>query len=275
MARVASRSGDNEGVTSLDLLDRARFARDAATRAAAIVRPMQAGIKAREKVDGSGPVTEADLASERSILAELLEHYPDEPIVSEETRAAPQIASGPVWCVDPLDGTREYSQGRHDYAVMIGLLVNGQPAAGAVALPGDDLVVWGAIGHGAFVGDTPITLEPVTRLEDATVIHSRSHVSIRLAGIIERLAPKKTVAAGSAGYKAAQLLTGVAHVYIHPNRGTMWWDSVAPAAIVLAAGGMFTDAQCEPIRYDGDLEHRFGLLFAVPGLEPALEERLG
>lgn len=257
-----------------DLLARARFARDAATRAAAIVRAMQSGIEASEKPEGRGPVTAADHASERAILSELHQRYPGEPIVSEESRAVAQIASGPVWCVDPLDGTREYSQGRHDYAVLIGLLIDGAPVAGAVALPAEDLVVWGAVGHGAFLGDSPLQLYPVTRLEDATVIHSRSHIGPRLAGILDALAPKRTVAAGSAGYKAAQLLTGGAHVYIHPSGGTMWWDSVAPAAILLAVGGTFADASGEPIRYEGGLEHRGGLLFAVPGIEPALRERL-
>jgi len=189
--------------------------------------------------------------------------------------ATAQDTAGPVWCVDPLDGTREYSQGRHDYAVMIGLLLDGVPVVGAVALPGDDCVVWGARGHGAFIDDTPVTVEPVTLLADATVIHSRSHISPTLAGILESLAPKKTVAAGSAGYKAAQLLTGVAHVYIHPSRGTLWWDSVAPAAIVLAAGGLFADAEGNPILYDAELEHTSGLLFAVPGIEADLRARLG
>lgn len=258
----------------LDLLARARFARDAATRAAAIVRPMQAGIESREKSEGRGPVTEADLAAERAILAELHEQFRGEPIVSEESRATAHIDTGPVWCVDPLDGTREYSQGRHDYAVMIGLLVDGSPTVGAVALPGEDTVLWGAVGHGAFIDDEPVHVPGLERLEDATVIHSRSHISDTLAGILDTLAPKATVAAGSAGYKAVQLLTGVAHVYIHPKGGTMWWDSVAPAALVLAVGGLFADAQGAPIRYDGELEHRSGLLFAVPGIEPALRARL-
>ena len=261
-------------MTSQELLDRARFARAAAVRAAAIVRPMQKGIETREKSEGRGPVTEADLASERSILAELHEQFPNDPVVSEESRAAAQDTAGPVWCVDPLDGTREYSQGRHDYAVMIGLLLDGVPVVGAVALPGDDSVVWGAQGHGAFVDDTPVTVEPVELLADATVIHSRSHISPTLAGVLEALGPKKSVAAGSAGYKAAQLITGVAHVYIHPSRGTQWWDSVAPAAIVLAAGGLFADADGNPIRYDGELEHMSGLLFAVPGIETDLRAKL-
>lgn len=261
-------------MTLPDLLDRARFARAAATRAAAVVQPMQAGIETRDKGAGRGPVTAADLAAEQVILEELEAKYPGEPVVSEESRAAAHVAQGPVWCVDPLDGTREYSQGRHDYAVMVGLLVDGEPAAGAVALPGDGHVVWGAVGHGAFLDDAPVTFPGIDRLEDATVIHSRSHISSALAGILDRLAPKSSVAAGSAGYKAAQLLTGRAHVYIHPKGGTMWWDSVAPAAIVLAAGGWFADAYGDPIRYDGELEHTTGLLFAVPGLEAAVRDRL-
>jgi 3'(2'), 5'-bisphosphate nucleotidase len=260
-------------VKAAELLERAQCARMLAARAAAIVRDMQAGIEAREKSDGSGPVTEADLAAERCILKELRARYPDDLIVSEET-AATAADGGAVWCVDPLDGTREYSQGRSDYAVMVGLLVDGEPAAGALALPAEDRVVWGAVGHGVFIDDAPVDVATLTQMSDAVLVHSRSHRSPSLAEVLRRLRPKSTISAGSAGYKAAQLVTGAAHVYIHPRGGTMWWDSVAPAAVVLAAGGFFADALGKPIRYVGSLEHESGLLFAVPGLETEVRTRL-
>jgi len=261
-------------VTTEELLSRARVARELVERAADVVRSMQEGIEARDKGGGRGPVTAADLAAEELILDELRRRYPGEAIVSEETQAAPARGSGPVWCVDPLDGTREYTQGRADYTVMIGLLVKRRPVVGAIALPPEGRVVWGAIGSGAWVDDERVTVVPLTNLDDATLIHSRSHTSPSLAEVRRRLRPRDILAAGSAGYKAAQLITGNAHVYIHPRQGTMWWDSVAPAAVVLAAGGYFSDALMNAIVYEGQLEHETGLLFAVPGLEPALRERL-
>jgi len=257
-----------------DLLERARCARDLAAEAGRIARSMQPGIEAREKEDGSGPVTAADLASERCILEGLAARYPDDPVISEESGTSGKPGDGYVWCVDPLDGTREYSEGRDDYAVMIGLLHGGGPVAGAIGLPAEGKTVWGALGAGAFVDGDPLSLPRLERLADAVLVHTRSHRSARLNEVIERLAPKKTVAAGSAGYKVAHILAGKAHVYVHPSRGTKWWDSVAPAALVLAMGGLFADASGRPIRYEGAREHLTGLLFAVPGLEPELKKRL-
>jgi len=265
---------DNALVTPDELLGRARYARQLATAAGKIARSMQPGIEAREKADGSGPVTAADLASERCILDGLKKRYPDDPIISEESGTTGTPGHGFVWCVDPLDGTREFSQGRDDYAVMVGLLFEGEPIAGAVCLPAEGKTVWGAIGHGVFLEDEPVSIAPLHDLAEATLVHTRSHVSKSLAGVIAKIGPRKTVSAGSAGYKAAHILAGRAHVYVHPSRGTKWWDSVAPAALVRAVGGFFADARGRPIRYEGGREHLDGLLFAVPGLESELRARL-
>jgi 3'(2'), 5'-bisphosphate nucleotidase len=83
----------------------------------------------------------------------------------------------------------------------------------------------------------------------------------------------RCVAAGGIGYKVAQILLGRAHVMIH-DRGTTWWDSVAPAALLLAAGGTATDATGAPLDYQRDVRHREGLLFAAPGLLAAVLARL-
>ena len=265
---------DNVSVTSSELLARAQFARELASAAGRIARAMQTGIEAREKEDGSGPVTAADLAAEKCILDGLRERYPDDPIISEESGTTGKPGRGFVWCVDPLDGTREFSQGRDDFAVMVGLLFDGEPVAGAVGLPAEDKAVWGAIGEGAFIEDDAVAVEPVARVADAILIHTRSHVSPRLAEVIEKLQPKQTVAAGSAGYKAAHILAGRAHIYIHPSRGTKWWDSVAPAALIRAIGGFFANAQGEAIQYEGDREHLEGLLFLAPGLADEVCSRL-
>ena len=80
--------------------------------------------------------------------------------------------------------------------------------------------------------------------------------------------------AGGAGYKAVQVLLGNAHIYVHARSGTKWWDSVAPAALITAAGGHAGNAEGEPLRYGGGLVHQSGLLFTAPGLGEAAAARL-
>ena len=91
---------------------------------------------------------------------------------------------------------------------------------------------------------------------------------------LDLLGAGRYVAAGGIGYKVAQILLGRAHLMIH-DRGTTWWDSVAPAALLLVAHGTATDARGEPLDYVRDVRHKKGLLFAAPGLlAPALARLL-
>jgi 3'(2'), 5'-bisphosphate nucleotidase len=90
---------------------------------------------------------------------------------------------------------------------------------------------------------------------------------------LDALGAARLVPAGGIGYKVAQVLLGRAHLMIH-DRGTTWWDTVAPAALLLAAGGTVTDARGAPLDYTRDVRHREGLLFAAPGLLAPVLARL-
>src|SRR3954447_6378515 len=93
------------------------------------------------------PVTEADLASERAIIAILGEALPDIPIVSEET-VPDQGFSSPAsrfWCVDPLDGTKEFIARNDEFSVLIALIENGIPVLGVVHGPAIGVTY---VGHG-------------------------------------------------------------------------------------------------------------------------------
>ena len=262
---------DNRG---MDLQRAAELARDLVTAAGELARGLQGHVEVRDKGQGLGPVTEADLRAERLILAGLRHACEDPVILSEETLHSIPPGAGTVWCVDPIDGTREFSEGRPEYAVMVGLLVGGRPVAGAMALPGEGHVFWGWEGGGAFVDGRAIRLDPVADLDGAIAIHSRSHRGPGLRDALERLGVRRTRAAGSVGYKVGQILLGHAHVYVHVRGGTMWWDSVGPAAILLAAGGFAGDARGNPLDYAGAPDHPDGLLFTAPGLAAAACERL-
>lgn len=249
----------------------AETARDLARDGASLAARLQGRVAVRDKAGGRGPVTEADLAVEKLLLDGLAAAFPEDAVLSEETRTHVDLPARRLWCVDPIDGTREYVDGIHEYAVHVGLLEDGAPVAGAVALPG--CLIWGGRG-GTWIeevrGSRAVVLEPMDDLARATVVHTRRHMTAPLREKLDALGAGRCVAAGGIGYKAAQILLGRAHLMIH-DRGTTWWDSVAPAALLLAAGGTATDARGEPLDYVRDVRHREGLLFAAPGLlVPAL-----
>src|SRR3546814_11593483 len=83
-----------------------------------------------------------DRTANAFIMEALRANRPDDAVLSEEEKDnAARLDAERVWIVDPLDGTREYGEARTDWAVHVALAINGQPAVGAVALPGPDLVL--------------------------------------------------------------------------------------------------------------------------------------
>jgi 3'(2'), 5'-bisphosphate nucleotidase len=165
-----------------------------------------------------------DLQCNADILAGLASARPDDAILSEESPdSAARLSAQRVWIVDPLDGTREYSEGRDDFAVHVALAHEGRLIAAAVVQPARQRAV-----H----SDAPPPL-----LAEATplrIVVSRS----RPAPIAERLAAAigaTLVPMGSAGAKMLAVLFGEADAYLH--QGDMHeWDSAAPAGVALAAG---------------------------------------
>ncbi|MGH7162057.1 MAG: 3'(2'),5'-bisphosphate nucleotidase CysQ family protein, partial [Planctomycetota bacterium] len=238
------------------LREAAETARELVREGAEVARAMQGKVTARDKGGSEGPVTEADLAVERVLLEGLRARAPGEMVLSEESPPPAPIDTRRLWCVDPVDGTREYLQGLPEYAVMIGLLRDGRPAAGAMALPGCGQVFWGWEGGGAFVEEggreRRIELAAPGDAASTVAIHTRTHEPSRVRAELAKRGITRMIEAGGVGYKVAQLLLGRAHLYLHPRGGTAWWDSVGPAAILLAAGGAVATASGAPLVYRPD-----------------------
>ena len=168
---------------------------------------------------------EGDLLAHQLITGLIAERFPDDRIRSEEADQSTPLgtATGRVWIVDPLDGTREFSEGRDDWAVHVALAYDGDPVVGAVALPGLGLV----LGTGA--------PPPVARAADVPrMVVSRSRPPAFVPAVAERLGAV-TVPMGSAGAKIAAVIRGQAEVYVHSG-GQYEWDSAAPVAVALACG---------------------------------------
>jgi 3'(2'), 5'-bisphosphate nucleotidase len=176
--------------------------------------------------------SEGDRRSNALIMAALRDARPDDGVLSEEGDDAPgrpdRAAARRVWVVDPLDGTREYSEGRDDFAVHVALAVDGRAVVGAVALPGLGVVLaTGAAGSPA-AALAPPSPGPVR------IVVSRTRPPAEAQRVATRLGGE-LIAMGSAGAKTAAVLRGEADAYVHSG-GQYEWDSAAPVAVAHAWG---------------------------------------
>ena len=207
-----------------------------------------------ETKDDCSPVTEADTAADRLIVAGLRAADPRIPIVSEEStgaRNAAVPADRRFWLVDPLDGTREFIARTGEFTVNIALIEGGRPVLGVVHAPahGETYVADGQGGVLRFDGDgAPQTIRVrAVPEENPAVIASRSHRDARTDAYIAGLRPSRTVSAGSA-LKFGLLARGEADLYPRFGR-TMEWDTAAGQAILEAAGGHVRDLSGRALRY--------------------------
>jgi 3'(2'), 5'-bisphosphate nucleotidase len=188
---------------------------------------------------------EGDRRSNRLITEALHDARPDDAVLSEEGDDRPgrpdRTHADRVWIVDPLDGTREYSEGRDDFAVHVALVIDGRPAVGAVALPGQDLVLSTRTGHG------PLTLAPRPD-GPMRIVVSRTRPPGEATLVASRLGGE-LVPLGSAGAKTAAVLRGVVDAYVHSG-GQYEWDSAAPVAVAHAYGAHATRLDGSPLLYN-------------------------
>ncbi|MDX2308708.1 MAG: 3'(2'),5'-bisphosphate nucleotidase CysQ [Hyphomicrobium sp.] len=225
----------------------------AAGREIMALRP--SGRDARAKTDGS-PVTAADEAAERIITAGLAELFPRLPVVAEERVAADDVPTdlgSRFVLVDPLDGTKEFVDGRPEFTVNIAIVENGAPVTGVIVAPamGEGF----AGGHGtawAFRCDADglrdvETIRARPRASQLAAVVSRSHATPETLGYLEQFAVAEQLSYGSS-LKLAKIAEGKADIYPRLGR-TMEWDIAAGDAILRAAGGFVTTLDGQPMTY--------------------------
>lgn len=200
------------------------------------------------------PVTEADRLASRVIVEGLRRDFPNDMVVSEEEPIA-TLASVPdrVWYVDPLDGTQEFIKRNGEFAVMIGLAVDGRPRVGVVFRPVTAELFVGIVGQGAWLGTNegkrPLRVSGEIDPSRLRLVASRSHRDHRVDEVRRRLGISEESRIGSVGIKVGLLVTRQAEVYVEPSSMTKAWDSCAPEAILHAGGGRMTDLEGAPLRY--------------------------
>lgn len=211
-----------------------------------------------ERKDDDSPLTQADLASNRVILAHLKALTPDIPILSEESSGVPyEDRSGwtRFWLVDPLDGTKEFVKRNGEFTVNIALIEDGRPTLGIVYAPVLDVMYSSTAGEGAFRQQAGADAQPIHTAAwgpRLVVVASRSHANDATERYLERLREDHEIEVVSKGssLKICLVAEGAAHVY--PRTGpTSEWDTAAAHAVLEHAGGVLVDAtEGAPLRYN-------------------------
>lgn len=209
------------------------------------------------KADDS-PLTIADSGSHALIVARLAELTPDIPVLSEEgePEAADRAGWTRFWCIDPLDGTKEFVKRTGEFTVNIALVEAGRPVLGVVHVPALDRTYSAVVGQGAWRADAGGAPSPIrTRAADPrrlTVVASRDHAGPEVAAMVDAMRAAgvgvELTSMGSA-LKFCLVAEGAADFY--PRTGpTMEWDTAAAQAVVEAAGGAVKTLDGRPLGYN-------------------------
>jgi len=205
-----------------------------------------------------------DQRSHDFLMAELERLVPDDAVLSEEGKDdTARLSAARTWIVDPVDGTREFSEPpRTDWAVHVALVVDGQPTAGAVALPAQGLTLSTA--------EAPVV--PANPDGKLRFVASRTRPGPSADILTEHL-DAEMVPMGSAGAKTMAVVQGMAEVYAHTG-GQFEWDSCAPVAVARAAGLHTSRIDGSPLTYNNADPYLPDLLVCRPELADRILEIL-
>ena len=202
---------------------------DLATHLADVAGRILIEVRASGVFEGKSLGKAGDQTANQFLVHALREQRPEDGLLSEEEKDNPErLAKSRVWIVDPVDGTREYGEAkdtgwRSDWAVHVGMAVDGVAVLGAVALPGLGLVLR---------SDQP--REVPAAPDRLRMVVSRTRPAREATEVAERLGAE-LVPMGSAGAKAMSIILGDADIYLHSG-GQYEWDSCAPVAVALGHG---------------------------------------
>lgn len=203
--------------------------------------------------DDKSPITAADVASHEVIVHGLRRISRDIPILSEESAAAPWEERQHwhrFWLIDPIDGTRDFTQRSGEFTVNIALIEGGEPVLGVVTAPALKEAYWGVSGEGAYKRDRTGRTHQIRVAEPKEtlrVVASKNHLNAETKTFIDALGTHETVQAGSS-LKFCRIAEG--HADIYPRMGpTSEWDTAAAHAVLLAAGGKVQSTDGYPLLY--------------------------
>lgn len=197
-------------------------------------------VRASSLLSGKALGDAGDKVVNAFLMRALAAQRPDDGLLSEESKDTPErLGKSRVWIIDPVDGTREYGEERPDWAIHVGLAIDGEAVVGAVALPG--------LGDGVVLrSDRPDALPPANPVPRMLV--SRTRPAREAVAVADALGAE-LVEMGSAGAKAMAVVRGEAEIYLHTG-GQFEWDNCAPVAVAAAHGLHVSRADGSPLIYN-------------------------
>ena len=221
-------------------------------------------VRESELFEGKALGKAGDQTANEFLIHALRYQRPEDGLLSEECKdTAERLGKSRVWIIDPVDGTREYGEGRSDWAVHIALSIDGQPSVGAVALPG--------LGRG-IVLRSDIIAKPAGHDGPPRLVVSRTRPAAEAVSVAERLGGD-LLPMGSAGAKAMAVVRGEAEIYLHSG-GQFEWDSCAPVAVASAQGLHCSRLDGSPLIYNQPNTYIPDLLICRPDWKDRVFEAL-
>jgi 3'(2'), 5'-bisphosphate nucleotidase len=263
------------------------LARDAG---ATILQYYDVPLRVERKIDAdeyTEPVTQADRDANSLIVNKLQQEFPDDGILAEESiDTERRLTKRRVWMVDPLDGTNGFIARDGDFAVQIGLAVDGRSVLGVVYQPLPDVLYYAVEGAGTWIERKGFEAERARvsdkrEISEVRLAASRNHRSPRMDAVMRALGIEEEVQRGSVGIKVGLIIERQCDVYVHLSPRTKQWDTCAPEVILHEAGGRMTDLFGGPLGYNNpDVQNRNGLVASnsaihgriIETLAPLLEE---
>jgi len=225
-----------------------------------------------EYKDDQSPLTQADLAADTCIEERLDSLEVDLPILSEESAEVDwedRHEWDAFWCVDPLDGTKEFLKKNDEFTVNIGLIQGERPSLGVVRAPALETTFFAAEGMGAFrkEGDDVEMITVADEVPDeVVVVVSRSHINDPTRAYVDRLEENHEVDTMPTGSSLKLCMVAENSAQVYPRLGpTMEWDTAAAHCVVEQAGGTVEAAAGAELTYnEQDLHNPYFVVSALP-----------
>ncbi len=259
-------------MTPAELARRRDIAAELAGEAAALAARLREGGMEEASLKGAQDfLTVADGATERFLRERLAELFPGEPVLGEEEGLDAPPASGPLWVLDPIDGTANFARGGDRWCVSVGMALDGRAVLGAVARHAPAEVVTGALGCGAALNGVPIRAARTPDFDRAVVevgwsLRRPAAAFVALVGrVMEAGAGVRSSGSGTLGLVETATGRLDAYMELHINA----WDACAALAIAREAGCWTSDFDSGAWLTEGN-----PILFAAPALGPRLHALL-
>lgn len=231
--------------------------------------------------DNNQVLTKTDLEIGRLIVDRIKLTYPSHSIIDEEAGVIDNNSNF-TWVIDPIDGTSNFVAGVPTYGIMIGLLDNGTPIAGGIALPYFGDIYWAEKGYGAYKNKTKIHVTTEEKLSQTLVSYGidgypeHPDLTKKECDVLARIIVKiRNLRTSNSCFDAAMVASGKYGGWL--NKTQKIWDHVAEHILIEEAGGIYTDFYGKTINYLNPtkrIDEKFSVCAASPILHRELQKTI-